>query len=142
MPDLLGRLERLRGSEKTVGEVGPTLMNWVSVSMETKRRPREKKRKGQSPTSLSPVSVFTLLCSSVNRSHGVQSYVILLPVPHRSFRAWRPTLHTAVTRWGLKPCWTRRSTRKEWRSFCACVRSLRSAGNWTCGTSWISPGAV
>ncbi|XP_051282194.1 rho guanine nucleotide exchange factor (GEF) 3, like [Dicentrarchus labrax] len=26
--DLLGRLERLRGSEKTVGEVGPTLMNW------------------------------------------------------------------------------------------------------------------
>ncbi|KAM9856026.1 rho guanine nucleotide exchange factor (GEF) 3, like isoform 2-T3 [Aulostomus maculatus] len=26
--DLLSRLERLRGSEKTVGEVGPTLMNW------------------------------------------------------------------------------------------------------------------
>ncbi|KAF7668724.1 hypothetical protein LDENG_00289790 [Lucifuga dentata] len=26
--DLLTRLERLRGSEKTVGEVGPTLMNW------------------------------------------------------------------------------------------------------------------
>ncbi|XP_041801101.1 rho guanine nucleotide exchange factor (GEF) 3, like [Chelmon rostratus] len=26
--DLLGRLERLRGSENTVGEVGPTLMNW------------------------------------------------------------------------------------------------------------------
>ncbi|XP_068601592.1 rho guanine nucleotide exchange factor (GEF) 3, like [Brachionichthys hirsutus] len=26
--ELLGRLERLRGSEKTVGEVGPTLMNW------------------------------------------------------------------------------------------------------------------
>ncbi|XP_011600745.2 rho guanine nucleotide exchange factor (GEF) 3, like isoform X1 [Takifugu rubripes] len=26
--DLLSRLERLRGSEKTVGEVGPTLINW------------------------------------------------------------------------------------------------------------------
>ncbi|XP_069581916.1 rho guanine nucleotide exchange factor (GEF) 3, like isoform X2 [Brachyistius frenatus] len=26
--DLLSRLERLRGSEKTVGEVGPTLLNW------------------------------------------------------------------------------------------------------------------
>ncbi|XP_008287525.1 rho guanine nucleotide exchange factor (GEF) 3, like [Stegastes partitus] len=26
--DLLSRLERLRGSEKTVGEVGPTLMDW------------------------------------------------------------------------------------------------------------------
>ncbi|XP_037629502.1 rho guanine nucleotide exchange factor (GEF) 3, like isoform X1 [Sebastes umbrosus] len=26
--DLLSRLERLRGSEKTIGEVGPTLMNW------------------------------------------------------------------------------------------------------------------
>ncbi|XP_037540035.1 rho guanine nucleotide exchange factor (GEF) 3, like isoform X1 [Nematolebias whitei] len=26
--DLLDRLERLRGSEKTVGEVGPTLLNW------------------------------------------------------------------------------------------------------------------
>ncbi|KAM3871727.1 rho guanine nucleotide exchange factor (GEF) 3, like [Diretmus argenteus] len=26
--DLLSRLERLRGSEKTVGEVAPTLMNW------------------------------------------------------------------------------------------------------------------
>ncbi|XP_068196740.1 rho guanine nucleotide exchange factor (GEF) 3, like [Antennarius striatus] len=26
--DLLERLERLRGSEKTVGQVGPTLMNW------------------------------------------------------------------------------------------------------------------
>ncbi|CAK6968273.1 rho guanine nucleotide exchange factor (GEF) 3%2C like isoform X1 [Scomber scombrus] len=26
--DLLERLQRLRGSEKTVGEVGPTLMNW------------------------------------------------------------------------------------------------------------------
>nr|XP_020472079.1 rho guanine nucleotide exchange factor 3-like [Monopterus albus] len=26
--DLLRRLERLKGSEKTVGEVGPTLMNW------------------------------------------------------------------------------------------------------------------
>ncbi|PWA28681.1 hypothetical protein CCH79_00014815 [Gambusia affinis] len=26
--DLLARLERLRGSEKTVGEVGPTLLNW------------------------------------------------------------------------------------------------------------------
>lgn len=36
-PDLLDRLERLRGSEKTVGEVGPTLMNWVSVSMEGER---------------------------------------------------------------------------------------------------------
>lgn len=31
IPDLLARLERLRGSEKTVGEVGPTLLNWVSV---------------------------------------------------------------------------------------------------------------
>lgn len=35
IPDLLYRLERLRGLEKTVGEVGPTLMNWVSISMET-----------------------------------------------------------------------------------------------------------
>ncbi|KAM9342721.1 rho guanine nucleotide exchange factor (GEF) 3, like [Pholidichthys leucotaenia] len=26
--DLLARLERLRGSEKTVGEIGPTLFNW------------------------------------------------------------------------------------------------------------------
>ncbi|KAM4610913.1 rho guanine nucleotide exchange factor (GEF) 3, like isoform 2-T2 [Polymixia lowei] len=26
--DLLSRLEKLRGSEKTVGEVGPTLLNW------------------------------------------------------------------------------------------------------------------
>ncbi|XP_072305944.1 rho guanine nucleotide exchange factor (GEF) 3, like isoform X2 [Eucyclogobius newberryi] len=26
--DLLERLERLRGSEKTVGEIGPTLLNW------------------------------------------------------------------------------------------------------------------
>lgn len=35
IPDLLARLERLRGSEKTVGEVGPTLLNWVSVFMAT-----------------------------------------------------------------------------------------------------------
>lgn len=30
MADLLERLERLRGSEKTVGEVGTTLLGWVS----------------------------------------------------------------------------------------------------------------
>lgn len=29
--DLLNRLECLRGSKKTVGEVAPTLMNWVSI---------------------------------------------------------------------------------------------------------------
>lgn len=34
--DLLSRLERLRGSEKTVGEVGPTLINWVSITLEEK----------------------------------------------------------------------------------------------------------
>lgn len=45
MPDLLARLERLRGSEKTVGEIGPTLMNWVSVSIETNEKLREKKGK-------------------------------------------------------------------------------------------------
>lgn len=71
IPDLLARLERLRGSEKTVGEVGPTLINWVSISMATKRA--EKKRKGHNPPSLSPVPVFTLLCSSLNRSQGVLS---------------------------------------------------------------------
>lgn len=41
MSDLLSRLERLRGSEKTVGEVGPTLMNWVSITWEeTKKNPQ------------------------------------------------------------------------------------------------------
>lgn len=40
--DLLASLERLRGSGKTVGEVGPTLMNWVSVTMETKIRRRRR----------------------------------------------------------------------------------------------------
>lgn len=39
--DLLSRLERLKGIEKTVGEVGPTLMNWVSVSTETIEREEE-----------------------------------------------------------------------------------------------------
>lgn len=29
--DLLTRLEGLRGAEKTVQEVGPTMMDWVSV---------------------------------------------------------------------------------------------------------------
>lgn len=33
MSDLLSRLERLRGSEKTVGEVGPTLITWVSINL-------------------------------------------------------------------------------------------------------------
>lgn len=32
--DLLERLERLRGSEKTVGEVGTTLLSWVSEKTE------------------------------------------------------------------------------------------------------------
>lgn len=32
--DLLERLERLRGSEKTVGEVAPTLQDWVSEKTE------------------------------------------------------------------------------------------------------------
>lgn len=32
--DFLARLEGLRGSEKTVGEVGPTLLDWVSVIKE------------------------------------------------------------------------------------------------------------
>lgn len=59
-----------------------------------------------------------------------------------SFLAWRRMLHIAVTRWEPKLCWTRKSTRKEWSTFCVCVRSPRSAGNWTCGTSWISLGAV
>lgn len=29
--DLLARLEGLRGAEKTVQEVGPTMMDWVSL---------------------------------------------------------------------------------------------------------------
>lgn len=41
MSDLLSRLERLRGSEKTVGEVGPTLINWVGITWEeTKKNPQ------------------------------------------------------------------------------------------------------
>lgn len=39
MSDLFSRLERLRGSEKTVGEVGPTLMNWVSVTWKETNNP-------------------------------------------------------------------------------------------------------
>lgn len=111
------------------------------------KRLREKKKNGHNPPSLSPVPVFTPLCSSLNQSQSsVCSYLTwfdsFAPLPPCSSLAWRPMLHTAVTRWGPKPCWTRRSMRKEWSTSCACVRSLRSAGNWTCGTSWISLGAV
>lgn len=35
--DLLERLEGLRGSEKTVGEVAPTLQDWVSEKTERER---------------------------------------------------------------------------------------------------------
>lgn len=67
MSDLLSRLERLKGSEKTVGEVGPTLMNWVSVSMETFEREEEK-----GTTHLHSLHVLCLLHYAVFCQH-VQS---------------------------------------------------------------------
>lgn len=33
--DLLARLEGLRGAEKTVQEVGPTMMDWVSLTLDS-----------------------------------------------------------------------------------------------------------
>ncbi len=33
--DLLVRLEGLRGAEKTVQEVGPTMMDWVSLMFDS-----------------------------------------------------------------------------------------------------------
>lgn len=134
--DLLTRLERLRGSEKTVGEVGPTLMNWVSIWRKINLQ-------------LLWFS-FLILTSSKLCLHVfiflppdfTFSLLRTRPMFLCSFLASRRMLHTAVTRWEPKLCWTRRSTRKEWSTFCVCVRSPRSAGNWTCGTSWISLGAV
>ena len=100
MPDLLGRLERLRGSEKTVGEVGPTLMSWVSLSMETKRKLREKKRTRHNPPSLSPAPLVPPLCFSHKQSDRVQhvsisAYVWL--ICSSSFSLQFPCLEAYVT---------------------------------------------
>lgn len=67
--------------------------------------------------------------------------VLSCPPPISSL-AWMPTSRIAATRWGPKPCWTRRSTRSAWSTSCIYVRSLPSAGSWTCGASWTSLGAA
>lgn len=127
MSDLLSRLERLRGSEKTVGEVGPTLINWVSITWGETNKQTNK----NNPSVVQSHQFRLCLRSARSRlPRGCSS------------PAWRPTSPTAVTRWGPKLCSTRRKTRSGWSTFCASARSLPSAGNWTCGTSWISHGVV
>lgn len=62
MSDLLCRLERLRGSEKTVGEVGPTLVNWVSITWEETNKKKNPQMLPLLPSSL--IKSYQSVCVS------------------------------------------------------------------------------
>lgn len=82
--DLLARLESLRGAEKTVQEVGPTMMDWVSVKKE---------------------NVFII--SNYYYKVATLNFSSLRPL--HSFLVWRRISHIAVIRLGQKLCWIRKS---------------------------------